>query len=263
MGERDRPPVAALVRSPVGDLATAELTFRERVPVDGEVARRQHAALVAVLAGLGLAIVEAPPLPGHPDAVFVEDVVVVVGDLAVLTRPGARSRRGERDSVRAALTGRGLDVVGLPGTGTLDGGDVLRLDDLVLVGRSTRTDEAGIAALSGVLAAQGRRVERVDVDGALHLKTAATVLPDGALVVRPDAVSTTALARLTGREVLAASEPSGANVLTVGSTAVVSRSAPRTARALVDRGLDVVTVALDQLELVEAGPTCCCVLLPC
>lgn len=255
-------PRAVLVRSPAGDLARAELTFRRRTPVDVAAARRQHAGLVAALADLGLAVVHAPPLDQHPDAVFVEDAVVVVDDLAVLTRPGAPSRRGERDSLRPLLTERGLTVVDLPGPGRLDGGDVLQLDDLVLVGRSTRTDDEGISALAAALAPRGRRVEPVDVDGALHLKTAVTVLPDGALVVWPGAVGEAELSDRTGREIVVADEPSGANVLAVGPTAVLSSSAPGTARTLAGRGLNPVTVDLDELERLEAGPTCCCVLLP-
>lgn len=250
-------PRAALVREPAGDPGSAELTHRQREPVDTDRLRSQHRAYVAALAGLGLEVVEAPPLPDHPDAPFVEDVVVVVDDLAILTRPGAATRRGEVASVAPLLAERGLRVVTLP-AGTLDGGDVLQVGDVLGVGRSTRSDDAGRATLAALVAPLGRRVVDVAITGALHLKTAVTLLPDGALAADVDAVDPGHL----GREVVAVPESAGANVVTVGATAVVSASAPRTAALLRARGIDVVDVALDEVEKLEAGPTCCSVLLP-
>lgn len=251
-------PVAALVRPPDGDPSRAELTFRTRQHVDPALLRAQHRAYVEVLASLGLEVVWAPPLQDHPDAVFVEDVVVVVGDVAVATRPGTASRGGEVASVLPLLAARGLEVLPLPGDGTLDGGDVLQLGDVLYVGVTARTDDAGRAALAAVVAPLGRRVVPVEVTGALHLKTVVTALPDGAVVAVPGAVD----ASVFGREVVEAVEPEGANVVTVGATAVMSSSAPRTARRLRERGIDVVLVDLGELEKLEAGPTCCSVLLP-
>lgn len=250
---------AALVRPVATSLAAAELTHLARTDVDASLATAQHAAYCELLTGLGLSVIHVPPAPEHPDGVFVEDTVVVVDDLAVLSRPGAASRRGEVASVADVLVARGLATARIEAPGTLDGGDVLQVGDTVFVGRSTRTDDDAIAQLADLLAPLGRRVLAVDVPGALHLKTAATALPDGTVLAVPDWVD---VAAFGPREVVAVPEPAGANALVVGDAVVLAASAPRTAGLVTARGWEVHTVDIDQFERVEAGVTCLSVLLP-
>lgn len=252
-------PTAALVREPSPRLAEALLTYRDRTPIDVDRAHAQHAAYRRLLDALGLEVVVAPPSPDHADAVFVEDAVVIVDDLAVLTRPGAASRRAEPETLAPMLHDRGLSVTRIEAPGRLDGGDVLAVDDVAYVGIGSRTDAAGAALLAAAIAPQARRVVEVPVDGALHLKTAVTALPDGALIGVPDWFGAAAFG---GREVLAAPEASGANVLVVGATVVVSASAPRTASLIAGRGMDVEVVDIGEFEKAEAGLTCLSVLLP-
>jgi dimethylargininase len=252
-------PGAALLREVSPNLTDAELTFRDREPIDVDRARAQHAAYAATLRGLGLRIVRVPPAPEHPDGVFVEDTVVVVDDLAILTRPGAASRRREVADVGRVLAGLGFEVVAIPAPAHLDGGDVLRIGDEVVVGRSRRTDEAGVAALRDLLGDRVRRVRTIEVPGALHLKTAATALPDGTIVAVPGWLGSDPF---PDREVLAVPEPPGANVLLVGETVVTTASAPRTGSLIAARGFEVVPVEVSELERAEAGVTCLSVLLP-
>jgi dimethylargininase len=251
-------PVAAFVRELSPRIAEAELTHLERRPIDLDRARRQHDGYVALLEDLGLEVVFLPPLPDHPDGVFVEDVLVVVDGLAILTRPGATTRRGEIDSVRPFVEARGYDLVTIEGPATLDGGDVLQVGDTVYVGAGTRTTDDGASQLAERLAPRGRRVVRVPVRQVLHLKSAATALPDGAIVAVPGCVPTSAF---EGREVIDALEPAGGDVLLVGDIVVISASAPRTAERIAARGFDVVPIEVDELEKAEAGVTCMSVLL--
>ena len=252
---------AAFVREPSPRLAQAELTHVAPSPIDAALAREQHAGYVAELARRGLEVVALPPRPEHPDAVFVEDVAVVVGDLAVVTRPGAPSRRGEVEGIEEALTARGLRVARIEPPGTLDGGDVLQVADTVFVGRSTRTDAAGIEQLAALVAPLGRTVVTVAVGGALHLKTAATALPDGTVLAVGDWVDTIPFAR-RGLEVLEAPEPVGANVLAVDGVVLLSDAAPRTAALIAARGHEPAPLPLGQFERAEGSVTCLSVLLP-
>src|SRR5262245_18374412 len=98
----------------------------------------------------------------QPDAVFVEDVALVLDELAIVTRPGAPTRRAEVASVAAELS-RHRAVRTLEAPATLDGGDVLRIGRNVYVGRSARTNAAGIAELGGLLATAGYAVEGVPI----------------------------------------------------------------------------------------------------
>lgn len=252
-------PRTTLVRPVSPRLADAELTHLDRTPVDVDRARDQHRDYREALIDLGLHLVEAPPAAEHPDGVFVEDALVVADDLGILTRPGAASRRGEVASIAPLLGELGLRRAAITAPGTLDGGDVLQIGRTVYVGRSSRTNDAGIDQLRGLLEPTGRRIVPVEVPGALHLKTAATALPDGAILAVPAWVDTAAFG---SREVIAVPEEAGADVLLVGETVVLSASAPRTAELVADRGWPVRLVEIGEFERVEAGPTCLSVLLP-
>lgn len=124
----------ALVRRPSPHLADGLVTHIERQPVDPELAARQWEAYVDALRGAGWDVVEAPAAPELPDSAFVEDTVVVYGDLAVITRPGALERRPEPDAVEPVLLDLGYRVARIEEPGTLDGGDVLKHGGTVWVG---------------------------------------------------------------------------------------------------------------------------------
>lgn len=252
-------PTAALVRPVSPRLGEAELTHLVRTPIDLARARQQHADYLALLARLGLALVHLPPLPEHPDGVFVEDTVVVVDRTAVLLRPGAVSRRGEVDDVGRALARYGLVAERIVAPGTMDGGDVLQVGDTVFVGLTARTDAAAVEQLRHLLSPLGRAVVPVPVRGVLHLKTGATALPDGTIVAVPGTVPPDAFG---DRAVLAAPEPAGGDLLVVGEVVVVAASAPRTAELVAARGFPVEVVDVSELEKAEAGVTCLSVLLP-
>ncbi|MEV0591100.1 dimethylargininase [Nonomuraea cavernae] len=243
----------ALVRKPGPRLADGLLTYVQREPVDPGLAARQHDAYVAALADTGWRPVYAEPADDLPDAPFVEDTVVVSGRLAVLTRPGAEERRPEVASVASVVRGLGLKAVRITGSGTLDGGDVLQVGSTVYVGRSARTNDEAISQLAALL--PERRVVPVDLDGVLHLKSAVTALPDGTLIGH------TAHVNLTG--LLEPAEEAGAHVVPLGRDRVLmAASAPRTAAALEQRGLNVTTVDISEFEKLEGCVTCLSVLIP-
>ncbi|HEV2999253.1 MAG TPA: arginine deiminase family protein [Solirubrobacteraceae bacterium] len=248
------------MRRPGPRIGEGAVTHVERRAVDPDRAAAEHAAYRELLAGAGWDVREVEPADDLPDAPFVEDAAVALDGRVVLTRPGHSARRAEVESVAAALEALGVPAVPLPGHGTLDGGDVLRVGGRLFVGRSTRTDEAGFAALARLAREHGLEPVAVPVRACLHLKTAATALPDGTVIVAPDHVDARAFAP---GPTVAAPEPSGANVLLLGGERVaVAASAPRTADLLRDRGLDVSRLDIAQFEAVEAGLTCLSVLLP-
>ena len=247
----------ALVRPPADSLADGIVTHVDRAPVDVDLARRQHAAYAEAMAGAGWEVREVEVAPDHPDSVFVEDTVVVVDHVAVLTRPGASSRRGEVEGVGAVVRDCGLTVRRIE-TGTLDGGDVLQVGRTVYVGRGGRTDGEGIRELRRHVEPLGRTVVPVELREVLHLKSAVTALPDGTFVGLADLVDTSPFA--TWREV---TEEPGCHVVPLGGGRVLmAASAPRTAAWLGDLGFDVVAVDISEFEKLEGCVTCLSVLLP-
>ena len=164
----------ALLRRPGPRLAEGLVTHLPREPVDVDLATTQWEAYAAAMERAGWELYEVEPADDCPDAVFVEDTVVVYGDLAVITRPGAEERRGEVEGTEQALRGLGYHVARITEPATLDGGDVLKHDGTVWVGVGGRTDVAGAAQLAGHLDHLGATVVPVPTSKVLHLKSAVT-----------------------------------------------------------------------------------------
>lgn len=249
------PRLHAITRAVSRSLARCELTHLERTAIDVDVARRQHAAYEATLERLGCTLVRLPEERELPDSVFVEDTALALDEVAVILRPGAASRRQETASVARALSWF-RPVVQLAGEGTVDGGDVLRLGRTLWVGRSSRSSEAGIAALAATIAPFGYDVRDVAIDGCLHLKSAVTAVADGLLLLNPRWVDGAGFPGCALVEVDPA-EPHAANALRVGDTLVFPAAFPRTAERLEARGLHLERVDLAELAKAEGAVTCC------
>jgi dimethylargininase len=254
----------ALTRPVSPAFARCELTHLERVPIDVERAERQHAGYEALLEQLGCELVRLPVEPDLPDSVFVEDTAVVVDELAVITRPGAPSRRGETASMAAALVAhRPLAYVSAPAI--LDGGDVLRVGRRIWVGLSARSDRAAVAQLGALLAPHGYRVDGVDLRDCLHLKTAVTEVDDGVLIVNPEWVDGASFPDCEVVEVHPDEPFAGCCLRVVDpwtnrNAVLIAAAHPRTAERLAARGLDVRTVEVDEMAKAEGGVTCCSVI---
>jgi len=213
-----------------------------------------------VLESLGWTIVRLPELDDQPDAVFVEDAAIALEDLAVVAPMGASSRRGESRSVEEALA-RYLPVTRLTPPATLDGGDVMRAGRRVYVGRSRRTNAAAIEQLQKLLAPYDYEVIPVDVKGALHLKSACSVVGDRTILANTEWVDLSPFADFDVLRV-DASEAWGASVLHADGHVVMPSGFPRTARMLAEDGLSVHEVDLTEIRKAEGGPTCLSILLP-
>ena len=247
----------ALIRKPTANLADGIVTHLQRSPVDVGLALRQHAAYCRALADAGWELREVAPAPACPDAVFIEDALVVVGATAIVTRPGADSRRPEIAGAEAAALALGLTIARLTEPATLDGGDVLQVGDTLYVGRSGRTNAEGIRQLRAAVAPLGRRVVPVRLRAVLHLKSAVTALPDGSFLALPDLIEPGVFP--VTRPVL---EEGGCHVVPLGGDGLlIAASAPRTAEALADLGFMPRVVDISEFEKLEGCVTCLSVLV--
>jgi dimethylargininase len=189
-----------------------------------------------------------------PDSMFVEDPAVVLEEIAVMTRPGAASRRGEGASLARALEPfRELKWILEPGT--LEGGDVMRIGRTLYVGASRRSNAEGIAQLAGIAEPLGYSVVAVPVTGCLHLKSACCYAGDGMVLANRGWFDAN---RLRGVRILdvPAEEPSGANVLRIGETVVVPVQFPKTRALLEAAGFRVRSLDISEAMKAEAALTC-------
>jgi dimethylargininase len=245
----------SLTRAVPTSIDRCELTHLARAPIDVRRATAQHAQYEDLLRALGCSVERIEAADDLPDSVFVEDAAVVLDEIAVITRPGAASRRGETAAVERTLS-QYRSIRRLTGPATMDGGDVLRIGRRIYVGISSRTNEAGARQLAAAAAPFGYTVECVRVSGCLHLKSAITAVNEGTVLCNPEWVSPRAF---TGCEAIAVdpAEPYAGNVLRIDSSLVAASAYPRTADALRERGYDVHLVDASELAKAEAGVTCC------
>jgi dimethylargininase len=239
-------------------MADGLVTYGEREPVDAVVAAKQHDAYVVALGGAGWEVREVAPADDLPDSAFVEDTVVVCGDLAVIARPGAVERRDEVTGTEEAARALGLEIARIEEPGTLDGGDVLAVEKTLYTGLGGRTNEEGIRALAELVAPRGYEVVTVPLRHVLHLKSAVTALPDGTMIgADPSLIDTSPLPPL-----LTVPEEAGSHVVPLGGDRVLTASsAPRSAELLADLGLEVVAVDIGEFEKMEGCVTCLSVLV--
>ncbi|MGN6513393.1 MAG: dimethylarginine dimethylaminohydrolase family protein [Lysobacteraceae bacterium] len=245
----------AITRQVSPSLADCQLSYVPRTPIDVRRASAQHRDYCRALAAAGCSVVELAAEPGMPDAVFVEDTAVVVDELAVMTRTGAVSRRGEGATIAPVLA-RFRPLASIEAPGTLDGGDVLRIGRRVLVGQSARSNADGIAQLRALLQPHGYRVESVATRDCLHLKSAATVVAGDTLLVQPAWVDPGVFGDCRVLTV-DAEEAHAANALRIGDSVVYPDCFPRTRARLEAAGIRVLAVDVSELQKAEGAVTCC------
>ena len=236
-----------------------ELTHIERTPINVEVARAQHHEYVNALAKTGCEVIELPAENDLPDSVFVEDIAFILPEVAVITRPGADSRKPETDSIIRALTPlRALLHVSAPAT--VDGGDVLVLGKSIYVGLSTRSNPAAIRQLQGLLNEYGYKVIGAEMTDCLHLKTAVTRVDDSTLLINMNWVSA---AYFTGYDLIEVdpAEPFAANCLPLNGQIIYPTSFPKTRARLEARGYNIQAVTVDELAKAEGAVTCCSLII--
>lgn len=249
----------AITRDVSSRFNDCEITHIERTPIDVNVARAQHHEYVEALRRLGCKVVELPGESDLPDSVFVEDTAFILPELAVITRPGADSRKAEVDSIVEAIAPH-MRYIQLRAPATLDGGDVLVLGHKIYIGLSTRSNQEAVDQLNDLLKEHGYEAIGVQMHDCLHLKTAVTRVDDHTLLINPHWVDTYHFEDFTWIEV-DPSEPFAANCLPVGNAIIYPTAFPKTCAKLEAAGYRVKTVDLSELAKAEGAVTCCSLIL--
>jgi dimethylargininase len=244
----------AITHVPPASLEQGERSFVGRDPIDMDKAREQHAAYCALLASLGCRVITLDVNARHADGVFVEDTALVLDEVAVMTNPGAESRRGEVAGIGAELA-KFRPLLTIEAPATLDGGDIVVVGRVILVGKSARSNAEGAAQLQKQLRSHGYVVRRVGMKDCLHLKSACCALPDGRLLVNPNWVE---LKDLRGFDIVEIddSEPFAADVITLGRTVISAAAHPKTAALIGALGFDSKAIDLGEFAKAEGGVTC-------
>jgi len=243
----------ALVRAPVKTLSKGQVTHIKRRPIRFAKAQAQWDGYVAALESEGFRVQRIEGDEAFPDCVFVEDMVVMLGQTAILASPGADSRKGELEPVEAMVLDLGLETRHIRLPGTLDGGDVLKVGSTIYVGRGGRTNAEGIRQFRAIGIELGYEVVAVPVTKALHLKSAVTALPDGTVIGHPTLVDNPSIFP----RYLEVPEVEGVAVVVLTNNSVLmSASAPKSAALIEELGYRVTKVEITEFEKLEGCVTC-------
>jgi dimethylargininase len=246
--------LVAITRDVSPGIINCELTHLPRVSIDYTLACDQHRCFREALESLGCKVVALPAELDLPDAVFVEDVAVVLDEIALLGRPGVVSRRPEVTGMALVLRKyRSLASINPPGT--LEGVTFAGRQD-GLRGTSGRTNRLGIEQLQRLLSDYGYTVKAVEVKGCLHLKSAVTQVTSETLLINPRWVDRAEFKDINFIDV-DEPEPYAANALLIGSGVIYPLSFPHTLERLVKHGIAVSTVEVSELQKAEGAVTCC------
>lgn len=244
----------ALTRGVSKSVGDCRLTFIEREPIDVAAAARQHRAFTECLERMNVRVIPLREEDDLPDAVFVEDTAVVVDELAVMTRMGARERQPEVESVARALS-QFFPLRFIKPPATLEGGDVVRVGRTLYVGLSGRTNREGVAQLGRILEPYGYEVKPVAVKRCLHLSTGCSYLGRNIILANPDWVDVTQFADFEIVNVPPA-ESWAANTIRVGDQILCPDAFKQTRALLEGLNFSVLQTDISELAKAEAGLSC-------
>ncbi len=236
-----------------------EITHIDRTPIDLKIARNQHWEYTKALSELGCEVIRLPQEPDLPDSVFVEDTAFILPEVAVITRPGADSRKPETQSMAKTLSSyRSLMHVVEPAT--VDGGDVLVVGKNIYIGLSTRSNQFAIDQIRNLLGQFEYKVTGVQMHDCLHLKTALTRVDDSTLLINKNWVDAQHFKNYDLIEV-DASEPFAANCLPINGQIIFPTAFPKTRANLEARGCKIQPIMVDELAKAEGAVTCCSLII--
>jgi dimethylargininase len=243
----------AIVRMPSPTLSNGLTTSNLGRP-DYSLFLTQHLSYTAVLRSLGLKILKLPSLPEFPDAHFIEDVAVITPEIAVIARPGAPERLGEIAHIRDILSDlRPLAAIEEPGT--LDGGDVMRIEQTVYVGISARTNEEGAKQLAGILAPYGYETHLVPLVEGLHLKSSVNYIGRNTLLMT-EGWASHPLFESFEKIIVPAEEAYAANTLLVKNRLLTPMGFPEIQALLREAGFDILEIDATEIQKLDGGMSC-------
>ncbi|WP_319404599.1 N(G),N(G)-dimethylarginine dimethylaminohydrolase [uncultured Desulfosarcina sp.] len=243
----------AITRRPGKEMAAGITTSTLGSP-DYAKALDQFNAYVKALNQCGLSVTVLDPLDGYPDAHFVEDAAVVTPDLAVITNPGAASRKGEVPSIAAALQPF-RKIVWVKPPGTIDGGDVLMIGRHFFIGLSDRTNEQGARQLGDAVSGFGCTWTPVPVAAGLHFKSSVNAVSTDTLLTTQSFVDHPSLAGFH-RIVVSPQEEYAGNTLLVNSHLIMPAGFPDTRKKLETLGRPIIELDTSEFRKMDGGLTC-------
>lgn len=246
-----------IVRIPCKGLVNGITSHPELGPPDYDLALKQHTAYVQAIQSLGIQVTVLPPDETYPDSCFVEDVAVLSEKCAVVTNPGAETRKGEVAGIIPALQQfyATANIHYIKSPGTLEGGDVMRAEERFYVGVSARTNTEGIRQFEEILRPYNYTVIAVPLAQVLHLKTGVNYLSDKRLLVSGEFITSEEFTHYE-KTVVPEGEDYAANCVWMNGTVVIPAGYPKTQALVAELGYAVLPVDTSEFRKIDGGLSC-------
>jgi dimethylargininase len=247
----------AIVKQPSATFAAGETSVDLGKP-DFDKTLEQHQAYCDALESCGIELIRLPSEEQYPDSTFVEDTALLTPPGAVLTRPGAESRRGEVESIVPVIRDYIQNTYSIEEPGTLDAGDVCEAGEHFFIGISRRTNEHGARQLAGILQSFGYTTSLIDIrslSNILHLKSGLAYLPGKRLVII-DALRE--FEEFYGYNLIClnSTEEYAANCLSVNGRVLIASGFPILKRELERLGYPTITLDMSEFQKMDGGLSC-------
>jgi dimethylargininase len=246
----------AIVRPPARNFADGLTTVDLGVP-DVDRAIEQHHAYCVALENAGLVLIRLDADDRYPDSTFVEDTALLFPEFAILTHPGAESRKGEVAAAGETIREQFAFVETIL-EGTVDGGDICETGSHVLIGVSHRTSEEGAKQLAAILHRQGYSSSVIDVrsiDSILHLKSGISYVGEGRMITIPELAAHPELQQYE-RLIVDREEAYAANAVRVNDHVLIAEGFPRLQSQLETLGYECIPLAMSEFQKMDGGLSC-------
>ena len=244
----------AIVRRPGRSIVSGLSLRGNNVPVY-EKALKQYELYIEALETCGVNVMILDALEEYPDSTFVEDVAVLSPYCAIITAPGAASRKAEVSSIQRILKDYFSKIETIKPPGTLDGGDILQIGNHFYIGQSKRTNRSGAEQLIAILEKYGMSGSTVAVNDFLHLKTGVTAINSTTLLATGEFIDHPAFSSFHIIPV-PPEEAAAANCIPCNGRIIMPKGFPATRKILKTFTTDVIEVDISEFTKIDGGLTC-------
>jgi dimethylargininase len=244
----------AIVRTPCQNMVQGLTTAGLGIP-DYGLALEQHRKYIQALNDCGLDVIILDEDPEFPDSTFVEDTALLTPDMAVISNPGAESRKGEITRIRPVIEELFEKVECIEDPGTLEPGDVMMVGTHFYIGLSDRTNKEGAGQLKAILDRYGMSATIIQVRDMLHLKSGVAFLGNNTLLGVKELVH---LDVFRGFDILEVSqnESYAANAVWINGKVLLAKGYPETRQLIKSQGYPVVELDVSEFRKLDGGLSC-------
>lgn len=215
----------------------------------------EHNQYLNVLKKLGLKIFSLDKLEDYPDSIFVEDPAVIYKSSCIILNPQDPRRNGESLIIKNEIK-KYFNNIFFIQDGTVEGGDILNIDNHFIIGLSKRTNKLGAEKLSKILNYLGATVSICNTpDNILHFKSECSLVDDNMMLVSHKMAKIDYLKKNFHLIELPFGEEGAANSLRINNSLLIPDGFKK-AEQILSKNFNLIKIKIDEISKLDAGLSC-------